>query len=406
VKTPLPGSSHSRMIGLAVRFSLGLGVHAVPDEDPAFVVAPAGSDAAVGTEAAPFATIRRALEAMRASAIKRTLLRGGLYSLRGRTFMLDARDHGVQHLASLSGFRCDAPRTGYHRCMPVEVLSYTCPKCRRGAFRSLPGADGKAYCPWCGDAVAAGPLEPPPPPTAEMFSLVDLAKRIAGDVPNPAAPSGPPSPDLQARIAESERRRELAEAELRREQEKKQEIKKAVLEEMSRLEAELNDTKMRVRRKDDEHGSALEDLRRLKDAKEQEWAAANARLQQAFEEKDQALRALQAKLEGRQKADSDLQSLLDASRAEIGKLKADAAAAAAERADLLRKLSSADAKLKPLKEAEAKLRDLQKLYQESHAKATGLQSELEKRDQRIKDLQLLVKTLGDRLNQLADRRNV
>ena len=175
---------------------------------------------------------------------------------------------------------------------------------------------------------------------------------------------------------------------------------------MSRLSAEHNDTKMRVRRKDDEHGSALEDLRRLKDAKEQEWAAANARLQQALDEKDQALRALQAKVEGRQKSDSDLQALLDASRTELAKLKADAAAAGAERTDLLRKLSSADAKLKPLKEAEAKLRDLQKLYQESHAKATGLQSELDKRDQRIKDLQLLVKTLGERLNQLADRRNV
>jgi hypothetical protein len=83
---------------LAVWVALGLGVHAAPGEDPAFVVAPTGSDAAAGTEAAPFATVQRALEAMRASATKRTLLRGGLYSLRGQTLTLDARDHGVQLL--------------------------------------------------------------------------------------------------------------------------------------------------------------------------------------------------------------------------------------------------------------------------------------------------------------------
>jgi hypothetical protein len=119
-----------------------------------------------------------------------------------------------------------------------------------------------------------------------MFSLVDLAKRIAGDVPNPSAP--PPSPELEARVAESERRRELAEAELRREQEKKQEIKKAVLEEMSRLEAELNDTKIRVRRKDEEHGSALDALRSLKESKELEWLADRTRLQQAVDDKEKA----------------------------------------------------------------------------------------------------------------------
>jgi chromosome segregation ATPase len=237
-----------------------------------------------------------------------------------------------------------------------------------------------------------------------MFSLVDLAKRIAGDVPNPSAPAA--SPELEARVAESERRRAQAEAELRREQEKKQEIKKAVLEEMSRLEAELNDTKIRVRRKDEEHGSALDALSRLKEAKELEWLADRTRLQQEIDDKEKARRSLETRLSERQKSEADLQGLLDASRVELGKLRADSAAASAERTDLVRKLSSAEAKLKHLKDAETRLQDLQRRLQESQSQVAGLQSELEKRDQRVKELQLLIKTLGDRLNQLADRRNV
>lgn len=75
---------------------------AAPPDDPAFVVAPGGSDTAAGTEAAPFATPHRAVEAMRSSATKKTLLRGGLYSLRGQTLTLDPRDHGVQ-LANYPG---------------------------------------------------------------------------------------------------------------------------------------------------------------------------------------------------------------------------------------------------------------------------------------------------------------
>jgi hypothetical protein len=73
-------------------------VLAPPPTDPAFVVAPNGNDAAAGTEAAPFATLQRAVEAMRSSTTKKSLLRGGTYFLRGKTVTLEARDHGVQIL--------------------------------------------------------------------------------------------------------------------------------------------------------------------------------------------------------------------------------------------------------------------------------------------------------------------
>jgi hypothetical protein len=90
--------------GLAVWVALGLSSGpdraraAAPADDPAYVVAPNGRDDAAGSEAAPFATIQRAVEAMRSSTVKRTLLRGGLHSLRGQTVTLGPRDHGVQLL--------------------------------------------------------------------------------------------------------------------------------------------------------------------------------------------------------------------------------------------------------------------------------------------------------------------
>jgi hypothetical protein len=69
-----------------------------PSGEGAFVVSPNGSDQAAGTEAAPFATLEKAINAMRASTLKRTLLRGGIYFLHGGTIALDSRDHGVQIL--------------------------------------------------------------------------------------------------------------------------------------------------------------------------------------------------------------------------------------------------------------------------------------------------------------------
>lgn len=75
-----------------------LALQTPPPGDGAFVVSPNGSDAAAGTAAAPFATLQKAVEAMRTSTVKKTILRGGTYYLHGQTVALDARDHGVQIL--------------------------------------------------------------------------------------------------------------------------------------------------------------------------------------------------------------------------------------------------------------------------------------------------------------------
>jgi len=286
--------------------------------------------------------------------------------------------------------------------MPTEVQTFTCPRCQKGEFRSLPGPNGKAFCPWCGAAVAPGsPTPAPAPAPPPEFSLEDLAKRIAGQIASPAA--APVAPDLEARLAESERRREAAEAELRRELDKKQGIKKAVLSEVGRLEAELTDARNRIRRKDEEHAGALQSLNLLTQAKQDEFNGDRMRFQDATDQKDKALKALEARLEERQKSAAELQAVLDASRAEVGKLHSEVAAAQAERVELRRKLSAAGAKVEALKDAAAQLEALKHRVQESEAKTAGLQAELQKKDQRLKELQLLVKTLGERLNDLADR---
>lgn len=290
--------------------------------------------------------------------------------------------------------------------MPMEVQSFTCPRCRKGEFRSLPGPNGKAFCPWCGDAVASGAPKPDPGPLPE-FSLEELANRIAGQIAAPpaapTAPAAPASPDLAARLAESERRRDAAEAELRKELEKKQEIKKAVLAEVNRLEAELADARNRIRRKDEEHAAALQSLDVLRDAKLQEFNGDRLRYQDAVDQKDKALRALEARLEERQKAAAEAQSVLDASRATVGKLHAQIAAVEAERDDLRKKLEAAEAKVQSVKDAPAQVQSLKRQLQDAQTAAAGLKAELDKKDQRVKELQLLVKTLGERLNELADR---
>ena len=282
----------------------------------------------------------------------------------------------------------------------MEVQSFTCPRCQRGQFRALPGENGKAFCPWCGDAVTGGSSSPAGAPMPE-FSQEDLAKPPAGPIAAPAA--APESPDLETRLAESERRREAAESALRRELEKRQEIKKAVQSEMGRLEAELSETRTRVRRRDEEHAAALESLNVLKSAKDDEWNGERMRLQDAFEQKERALRELETKLTERHRSASEFQAALDALRGEVQKLRDEVAAADADRAELRRKLGAAEQKVQSHKDATAQLDYLKQRLQESHAKATGLQAELEKRDKRIKELQVLVKTLGERLNDLADR---
>jgi Right handed beta helix region len=71
------------------------------DDDPltGFFVAPGGSDEADGSIDAPFATVQRAVVAMRSSSDKQTHVRGGFYELAGDTIALDARDSGVELLA-------------------------------------------------------------------------------------------------------------------------------------------------------------------------------------------------------------------------------------------------------------------------------------------------------------------
>src|SRR5687768_12200467 len=64
-----------------------------------FFVAPDGDDSAAGSVEAPFATVQRAVEAMRSSSEKQTHVRAGVYEQRGQTIALDARDNGIELLA-------------------------------------------------------------------------------------------------------------------------------------------------------------------------------------------------------------------------------------------------------------------------------------------------------------------
>jgi chromosome segregation ATPase len=273
--------------------------------------------------------------------------------------------------------------------------------------------------------------------TSEPTSLAEIAERLAIPTPAPpptpvvvapapaAAPVPAASPDVQARLADAEYRRDKAEAELRREQDKKQEIKQAVLLEMARLEAQLAEAKERIHRKDEEHAASLEVLAKMKETREAEWGAERQGLVDQLTEKERARvaaeagaephrkaleeagakhqKALEDAAEKQRKATSDVEAALQAARAETAKLRGDLEAANAEQAQLRKKLSIADAKMKSLKDATAQQGDLKKQLEESVAKAAGFQADVGKRDQRIKELQMLVKTLGERLNDLADR---
>jgi chromosome segregation ATPase len=79
------------------------------------------------------------------------------------------------------------------------------------------------------------------------------------------------------------------------------------------------------------------------------------------------------------------------------------AATQAERADLRKKVADFDLKLASLKDAPAQLADLKKKLNDARVKSAGFEADVQKKDLRLKELQLLVKTLGERLNDLADR---
>jgi chromosome segregation ATPase len=290
--------------------------------------------------------------------------------------------------------------------MTSGIRTFTCPRCRRGEFRSLPGPDGRAFCPWCGDAVGDGRPSAPaaPAPSPEP----------AAEAPREAAPAV----DV-GRLAELERRCEQAEAELRRELEKKQEIKKAVTAEMTRLEAQLAEANVRLQRRDKEHFAALETLARMKESAEAKWAADLAALRQTLEEKETAARGLEARLEERRRTVDAIQEVLDGARSEAERHRSELEklrrTGAAEQEELRRRLAAAEARLLDLKDSETEFLDLkarlhaertgaEKEAGELRRQAAGLRTELEKRDQRVKELQLLVKTLGERLNDLSSRR--
>jgi chromosome segregation ATPase len=290
--------------------------------------------------------------------------------------------------------------------MTLMVHTFSCPRCKRGDFRSLPGADGKAFCPWCGDAVsaAAAPGAPDPAPAA----------------PPPAA-EPPGDGALRERLAALERRCEQAESELRRELEKKEGIKRAVSVELGRLNSELGETRLRLKKTEEDLPTAAAELARLKDELERERKASAdlAGVRAALDEREKTVKTLEAELAETRKAARGHQDGLEIARHQAEQLKADLAklkaSSAAEVAQLWKSVAAGEDKLKALQRADVELRELKARAQEERAKlekergglqakAAALQAELEKRDQRIRELQLLIKTLGERLNDLSSRR--
>lgn len=293
----------------------------------------------------------------------------------------------------------------------MAVQTFSCPACRGGEFRSLPGPDGKAFCPWCGVAVTGG----------TATSAVEAAP-----APVPAAPAPPPAadPELRERLTTLQRRSEQAEAELQRELDKKETIKRAVSVEMGRLAAQLAEAREQHARESEAHRSAVADLSRLKAELDEsrKRAAELAGAQAAAEAQEKARAALQSELEAARRDARAWQDQLETARhqaeqlkAELARLKASSEAeikglwksvqAGEDKAKALK--AESDEKLKALKGADAELRELKPLWEKERAaqraKEASLRGELEKRDQRIRELQLLIKTLGERLNDLTGR---
>ena len=305
--------------------------------------------------------------------------------------------------------------------MPMGVQTFTCPRCRRGDFRSLPLPDGKAYCPWCGDLVTSG-ADPAPPATPAPTPAPAPAPS-----PAPAVPRDGSEGELRAlrdQVADLTRRCEAADAELRHERDRKQEIKKAVMEEVGQLTSRLTEQQALLQRKEDDHRSALAEIARLKEELERERTTAVelAYVRGALEEKDKLARNLETELAGRRKAVADLERARDLARQDAEQMRAHhelaRSTSTAELADLRKRVAAQETRLAGLKDADVRLKDADARLEELKAAArrtedergrlqsrtSDLQSELAKRDQRIRELQLLIKTLGERLNELADRR--
>jgi chromosome segregation ATPase len=300
--------------------------------------------------------------------------------------------------------------------MSTTVQTFTCPRCARGEFRSLPGTDGKAYCPWCGDAVTGGVAPPPAPvpaaPVAEApASLDDVIARVAANAPEDAVRA------LRDRVAELNRACEQAQADLRRELEKKDAIKQAVIKEVERLGSRLDETKVLHQRKEDDHRAAMEEVGRLKAELEKERKRADEASSVAgnIEEMGKSLLQVEFKLQESQKAQREAQEGRDAARKEVEQVRGELGTSKADALKLREKLAAAEKRLEALKGADADMNhlkdrvlELRKRLEaeraEFKAKTAGLQTDVEKKDQRIRELQMLIKTLGERLNDLSSRR--
>ncbi len=84
---------------------------------PTFYVSPGGDDAAAGTEAAPFATLARALRASRAGAVAaRLVLRAGTHAL-AAPLVLTAADSGL----SIAAYPGEAPVVSGGEALPADL---------------------------------------------------------------------------------------------------------------------------------------------------------------------------------------------------------------------------------------------------------------------------------------------
>ena len=298
----------------------------------------------------------------------------------------------------------------YHLSMSVAVQVFSCPRCNRGGFRSLPGPDGKAHCPWCGDRVAAGPDAPLPPAseTVTTASPVDRGGEEASEIAVRA---------LRDRVTELERKCQLAEAELRRELDKKQEIKRAVLAELGQLSSQLTESKALFKQKAEDLDAARLEAKRLSQDLASERKRADDMLgdRRSLEEKEKALWTLGVELEASRNAVRDLEGARDAAASDAQKARSELAkfkeAAEAELSELKKKLNTSEVRGRSLRGSGDELKALKARFEEYRARSekerADLQEktkpELDKKDQRIRDLQLLIKTLGERLNDLTSR---
>jgi chromosome segregation ATPase len=221
---------------------------------------------------------------------------------------------------------------------------------------------------------------------------------------------------LRDRLVESDQKRELAESALRVELEKKQAIKKAVITEVGQLTGQLGEARSFLQKKEEELRDALSETSRLKEDLEKERKRADdlAKARGNHEELEKALRGLEAERDAGRKSVRQVEEARDAARRDVQQAKSDLAklkqSSEAELTDLRKKVAAAQTlkgsgeELKELKvRFEEARRRMEKERAEFLEKVSILQSEGDKKEQRIRELQLLIKTLGERLNDLTSR---